>query len=591
MKSSWPLPSRVPAWVGILALGVCGCGRQDPPPAAETRVRASVATPAATPTADSDSAPWFVEISHEVGVDFKHQDGRSGQRYYVETAASGGGWLDFDGDGDLDLYLVNGAATPGSDLEAATGHPPRNALFENRGGHFVDVTDATGVGDTGYGMGLCAADYDGDGRLDFFVTNYGVDRLFHGIADAAGNARFEEVAEAAGVAGRRWGTNCTFSDLDLDGDLDLYVANYVDFRFSDNPRCGDVTRDVWSYCRPAVFNGQHDDLYINQGDGTFRHEAQERGIDQGADDRGFGVIASDLTGDGAPELLVANDGTLNRFYVNDGHGFFSDRALASGLASNQNGHAESGMGLALADADCDGLTDLLVTNYSFETNTFYQQLEGLFFEDRTAQSGLGPPSFLKVGWGVAFFDFDNDGDLDLAVANGHVMDTIDLFENGIGYPQANSLYVNDGNGYFRDVSGEAGAAFGSLEVSRGLAVGDWNDDGRLDLLVTNTNESVDLLENRFASAHHWIGIRLLGDAANPAAIGARARLECGGAGVGMREVRSGGSYLAQSDLRLHFGLGECAGPLVLEIRWPDGKPQTERFERAGAYFDVRYQPQ
>ena len=561
----------------LLGVGLCHCGPASPPPESATEAD----------RASTEAEPWFVEISSDVGIDFVHRDGRSGQRFYVETAASGGGWVDFDGDGDLDIYLVNGAATPGSDGEVTT-HPPRNALFENRGDHFVDVTDAAGVGDTGYGMGICAGDYDADGRLDLFVTNYGADRLFRGVMKPGVGIGFEEVSEAAGVAGEKWGTNCVFADIDQDGDLDLYVANYVDFRYADNPRCGDVTRDVWSYCRPAVFEGQPDDLYINQGDGTFRQEAGRRGIDQGTEDRGFGVIASDLTGDGAPELLVANDGTMNRFYVNDGRGVFTDRALASGLASNQSGQAESGMGLALGDADGDGRADLLVTNYSFETNTLYRQLDGLYFEDYTAQSGLGKPSFLKVGWGVAFFDFDNDADLDVAVANGHVMDTIDQFETGIGYPQASSLYINDGGGRFRDATDEAGPAFAALEVSRALAVGDWNGDGRLDLLVTNTNGSVDLLENRLATSNHWVGIRLLGSASNPLAIGARAVLSCGGATVGEREVRSGGSYLAQSDLRLHFGLGDCTGPLALDVRWPSGEVQQTRIDEIDAYLDVRH---
>ncbi len=542
--------------------------------------------PATTMGESADGSAWFRDVSQELGVDFRHQDGRSGQRYYVETVASGGGWLDYDGDGDLDLYLVNGAATPGSTLPDT----PRNALYENREGRFVDVAVAAGVDDPGYGMGLCVGDYDADGRLDLFVTNYGADRLFHNLGEVDGRVQLEEVAQGAGVASQRWGTGCAFADLDLDGDLDLYVANYVDFTYDNNPRCGDVTRDVWSYCRPAVFEGQRDHLYIQQGDGTFVDEAALRGIAQGSEDRGFGVLASDMNGDGAPDLLVANDGTLNRFYVNDGKGFFTDRALVSGLSSNRSGHAESGMGLALGDVDNDGLQDLLVTNYSFETNTLYSNRGDLFFEDRTEEVALGAPSYLPVGWGVAFFDFDNDGDLDVAVANGHVMDTIDAFEQGIGYAQPNLLFANDGSGRFRDVSAEAGTAFSVAKVSRALAVGDWNDDGRLDLLVTHTNDTVDLLENRFESPHHWIGLRLAGAGNDPLALGARVTLKCAGERVGIREVLSGGSLLAQHDLRLHFGLGGCSGPVTADLRWPDGSRQTESFERTDAYFEIAYAP-
>jgi hypothetical protein len=340
----------------------------------------------------------------------------------------------------------------------------------------------------------------------------------------------------------------------------------------------------------VVFAGQRDHLYINQGDGSFRDEASLRGIDQGKDDRGFGVISSDMNGDGAPDLLVANDGTLNRFYVNDGQGFFTDQALASGLSSNRSGHAESGMGLALADIDGDGLQDVLVTNYAFETNTLYQNRGDLFFEDRTVESGLGPPSYLRVSWGVAFFDFDNDGDLDLAIANGHVMDTIDLFEDGVGYPQPNLLFLNDGEGHFRDVTKEAGAAFAIAKVSRALAVADWNDDGRLDLLVTNTNDGVSLLENNIETSHHWVGFSLRGAAANPSALGARVTLSCAGTRLGSREVLSGGSLLAQHDLRLHFGLGTCTAPLLTEILWPDGREQKEPIEGIDTYHPLAYAP-
>ncbi len=552
----------------VLLLGsLVGCGPQS-----------EVAEEAA-----EDVAGWFERVGIERGVDFQHHDGRSGQRFYVETAASGGGFLDYDDDGDLDLYLINGALTPGSE----PGPEPRNALYENDGqGRFRDVTEAAGVGDPGYGMGMCAGDYDGDGLLDFLVTNYGPDRLFRNHGD-----RFEEVSERAGVAGERWGANCAFADLDLDGDLDLYVANYVDFRFEDNPRCGDPTRDMWSYCRPLVFDGQADYLYINQGDGTFREEGRERGIAQGTEDRGFGVLTSDLDGDGAAEILVANDGTLNRLYVNDGRGFFTDQALVSGLAADRNGAAGSGMGQDLGDADGDGRLDLLVTNYSFETNTLYlRRGSGLYFEDRTAEAGLNAVTHLPVGWGVRFFDFDNDSDLDLAIANGHVMDNIDLFEDSIGYPQPNLLLENDGTGRFRDVSADAGNAFTNATVSRALAAGDFDDDGRVDLLVTHTNAGPDLLHNVLETRHHWLGLRLRGPEANRFAIGARVILSCGGEPLGSREVRSGGSYLAQSDLRVHFGLGNCGGPATAEIRWPDGIVQTVDFEEVDRYRDVDYEP-
>ncbi len=564
-------------WIAVLLAG-CGDDREVPEEAATS-----------TPESAAETAGWFAGVTQERGIDFVHQDGRTGELYYVETAASGGGFLDYDDDGDLDLYLINGAATPfpaaGPPLSADA---PRNALYENDGqGRFSDVTGKAGVGDTGYGMGMCVGDYDGDGILDFLVTNFGPDRLCRGTGDGS----FEEVGENAGVAGRRWGTNCAFADVDRDGDLDLYVANYVDFRFDENPRCGDSVRGIWSYCRPAVFDGQADYLYINQGDGTFREAGRERGIVQGTDEKSFGVLVSDLNDDGAPEILVANDGTLNRLYLNDGSGFFTDEALISGVAADRDGAAGSGMGLDLGDADGDGRLDLLVTNYSFETNTLYlRRGEGLYFEDSTAEAGLEIPTHLPVGWGTSFLDADNDGDLDLAVANGHVMDNIELFEDRIGYPQPNLLLENDGGGSFRDVSATAGSGFTVAKVSRALAIGDFDDDGRLDLLVTNTNEAPDLLRNAFETSHHWLGLRLRGPAGNRLAIGGRVRLACNSEPAGVREVRSGGSFLAQSDLRLHFGLGACSGPITAEIRWPDGARQSATTDGVDRYWQIDYGP-
>ncbi len=592
-------------WLLALLVGAQGCG----PDGAPDRGRPDHRRP--EPAAE---AGWFQQVAQERGIDFQHRDGRTGQLYYVETAASGGGFLDVDDDGDLDLYLINGAATPLSATDtpgAGDAAAPRNALYANDGrGRFSDVTAAAGVGDAGYGMGMCAGDYDADGRLDFLVTNYGPDRLFRNLGSGAnrqaatgraadgraadgrastGIVRFEETAASAGVAGTRWGTNCAFADLDRDGDLDLYVANYVDFRFDRNPRCGDPVRGVWNYCRPAVFDGQADYLYVNHGDGTFSEQGRERGIVQGADEKSFGVVISDLNADGAPEILVANDGTLNRLYVNDGSGFFTDQALASGVAANRDGAAGSGMGLDLGDADGDGRLDLLVTNYSFETDTLYlRRGQGLYFEDATAEAGLDTPSYLPVGWGAKFLDADNDGDLDLAVAHGHVMDNIEQFEERIGYRQPNLLLAGDGDGRFRDVSAEAGSAFTNPRVSRALATGDFDDDGRLDLLVTNTNDPPDLLRNVLETPHHWLGLRLRGPAANRFAIGARVRLACGGEPIGIREVRSGGSFLAQSDLRPHFGLGACSGPVEALIRWPDGTVQTAAADAVDRYWDVDY---
>ncbi len=520
-----------------------------------------------------------------------------------EIMGGGAALFDMDGDGDLDLYLVNGAATPGSDLPET----PRNALYENRGGSFVDIGATAGVDDTAYGMGLCVGDVDGDGRLDLFVTNYGPDRLYRNLGPGPeGSVHFEEIGARAGVDGGAWGTNCAFADLDLDGDLDLYVANYVNFRYEANPRCGDPARGISSYCRPEVFDGQPDYLYINQlvdpkgesGPLHFREEGATRGIARGAEENGFGVVISDLDGDRAPDILVANDGTPNRFYRNDGRGYFQDLSLASGFAFDREGASESSMGLEVADLDLDGRPEALVTNYAFETNTLYSMEEAFFLTEVGPASGLARPSYLSVGWGVGFFDQDNDGDLDMAVANGHVMDNIHLFEERLEYPQANFLFENQGliqgqgllrrqgEPLFRRVGAEGGEVWSTRKVSRALAVGDWDNDGRLDLLITNTNAGVDLLHNLRRTDHHWVGLTLRGTYPNRSAIGARVELYRGNSLFGSREVRSGGSLLAQHDLRVHFGLGGGEGDWRLRILWPGGQESWHGVDALDTYRTI-----
>ena len=527
------------------------------------------------------AAPLFVDVAERAGIRFQHRDGRSGKRYYVETAASGGGWIDFDDDGDLDLYLVNGALTPGSpDMPA-----PKNTLYENRDGTFIDVSEHAGVDDTGYGMGLCTGDFDADGNLDLFVTNFGPDRLFRNRGDGT----FEEVADRAGVAGDSWGTACAFGDIDGDGDLDLFVANYVAFAYQHNRLCSSAASRILSYCRPDAFKGQPDYLYINQGDGTFREEGRQRGLAQGRDEKGFGAVLSDLDEDGDLDILVANDGTMNRFYLNDGKGRFEDISLLSGFGFNGDGEAESGMGIGVGDLNGDNLNDIFVTNYAGETNTLHLNQGGGFLEDYTRAAGLVSVSRVAVGWGIGLFDMDNDRDLDIAVANGHVMDNIAQIQQDRSYPQPNHLLENSGSARFSDRSARAGPGFTTPAVSRGLAVGDVNNDGRLDLLITNTNGRINLLENRIETNHRWLGLILRGPPENPFAIGARVRLHAGTV-IGPREVRSGGSFLSQSDLRLHFGLGTYTGAIRAEIIWPDGARQQVAISETNRYLKVVYAP-
>lgn len=535
-------------------------------------------------------APWvladdaFVDLRAELGIDFLHQDGRSGRYFFPETVGSGGGWIDVDGDGDLDLYLVNGAATPGSKLAAA----PRNALYENRDGKFIDIAAAAGVDDTGYGVGFCAGDYDGDQQLDFMVTNVGADRLYRHLGKGAeGTVRFEDRAAAAGVAGDRWSASCAFADVDRDGDLDLYVTHYVDYSYSKPVECRDRARDILSYCHPDHFDGVSDALYINQGDGTFRQEGRRRGIAQGRSERGLGVVASDLDDDGDLDLYVTNDGTANRLYQNAGDGTFVDLSLLSGAALDANGAQQAGMGIAAGDINGDGLVDLAVTNFSLEPNNLFVNLGDGLFEDRSRGSGVSESSFKDLGWGIAFVDYDGDGDLDLATANGHIMDNIEKFVPDQTYAQGNRLLQNDGRGGFRDISSTLGAAWQVKEVSRGLAVGDYDNDGRPDLLITHSNAPVDVLHNRTPRVGRWLGLRLEGPPNNRFAIGARVQVTADGRRQ-VREVLSGGGVLTQGDLRPLFGLGRGVDQVTVDIRWPDGHRQRLTTDQLDRYWTIAY---
>lgn len=535
--------------------------------------------------AQSAGQEAFVNVAASVGIDFQHRDGRSGRHHFIETFGGGGGWLDFDGDGDLDLYLVNGAATPGSKLAS----PPANALYENRDGRFVDVAVEAGVADRAYGMGFCAGDYDGDGRPDLLVTNFGANRLYQNLGKIDGRVRFEDRAAEAGVAERAWSASCAFGDVDADGDLDLYVTHYVDFSLDEGPICEDRARGIRFQCHPSHFRGVTDALWINQGDGTFRSEGRRRGLASGASERGLGVVMSDLDADGDLDIYVTNDGSANRLYQNRGDGIFEDLSLLSGTALGASGALQAGMGIATGDADGDGLFDLAVTNFSLEPNNLYiNRGEGLF-EERARVSGIAEASFRDLGWGIAFLDYDLDGDLDLATANGHVMDNVASFVPDVSYAQPNRLLANDGHGRFTDVSSRAGAAWRAAKPSRGMAVGDFDDDGRPDLLVTNQNGTVDLLANRTTNEHAWLGIVLEGPEGNALAIGARVVVVAGDRRQA-REVRSGGGVLTQADMRLLFGLGAHVGTVTVTVHWPNGRRQEASTDDLGRYWTIPYRP-
>lgn len=507
----------------------------------------------------------FVDTAAEAGLVLRNSSGGGAEKWTIlESTGAGACFLDHDGDGDLDLYLVNGA-TLGRD------NPASDALFENDGrGHFTDVTVRAGLGDDRWGGGCAVGDYDNDGDPDLYVTNFGPDVLYRN----QGGGIFRDVTGAAGLGDPRWGLGAVFVDFDRDGDLDLYVANYLRFDPTDPKvlaaRCRWKGGEVM--CGPRGFEGEADVLYRNDGDGTFTDVSSAAGVGRDAL-YGMGAVAGDLEGDGDPDLFVANDSQENLLWVNDGTGRFADQALPAGVALSGDGRAQAGMGADLGDYDGDGDEDLFVTNFSDDYHTLYRNEGDLLFTDVSAAAGLDPVTRPSLGWGGGFFDFDNDGDLDLFVASGHVYPGVERFDPATSYRQRNLLLENDGRGRFAEVSKISGPGFAVPATGRGAAFGDWDDDGDLDVVVVNADEAPTLLRNDGGNARPWIKLRLIGRRSNRDGIGARLRLTAGGR-TQFREVRQTGGYCSSHDPRVHFGLGAAPAVERLEVRWPSGREQV-----------------
>ncbi len=501
----------------------------------------------------------FHEVAAAAGVSFRHTNGASPDKHLIETMGSGGLFLDFDGDGWLDIFLVDG----GSVVDPAVAARARHRLYRNLGdGTFVDVTEASGIAHRGYGMGACAADYDNDGRIDLYITGLGANALYRNN----GNGTWTDTTSAAGLGTTRLTTSCAFVDVDHDGFVDLYVVGYVDVQSNPQP-C--VTGRVRVYCRPDVYAGVPDILYRNNGDGTFTDISQRAGIHR-ADGKGLGVVAGDYDDDGLVDVFVANDLTPNLLYRNEGGGTFRETALLAGVAVASDARVRAGMGTDFGDYTGDGRLDLVVTNFELEMHTLFKNLGKGLFGDATFESGIGPATNPYLGFGAVFLDVDNDGDLDLAIANGHVLDNASLFRASSTHAQRNLLLVNDGAGRLREAGMSAGPAFAIERVSRALVAGDIDNDGDLDLLVTNNGQAVQLLRNDGARGQHAILVNLIGRESNRNGIGARIRATAGGR-TQVREVKAGSSYLGQNDLRVHIGLGANTRVDQLEIRWPSGR--------------------
>ena len=507
--------------------------------------------------------PIFVDVTESAGITFLHTDGRSGVRLFNEFLGSGGGFFDYDGDGNLDIYLVNGAVQTG-DRQDQT---PHNVLYRNNGDTtFTDVTDTAGVGSRAYGTGAAVGDYDNDGDIDLYVTNFGEDQLYRNNGDGT----FTDVTTHAHVGNANWGTSCAFADVDNDGHLDLYVANYAAYTPENDIRCEE--REVHVYCGPHAYPAVHDTFYKNNGDGTFTDVSVPFRSSDLIPQHGLGVMFGDYDADGDTDLYVANDQDPNFLFQNNGSdnffSNFSEVALISGVCYNDMGKEEAGMGTDFGDYDNDGWLDLTVSNYQTETNTVYHNHDGTFFTDNTITSGIAEVTHGYLGWGIKFFDYDNDGHQDIFVANGHLMDNITLLEKHVTYPQRNLLFRNLGDGRFANVLSETDGL--ALEkVSRGAAIGDYDNDGDLDILVTNCNQRPDLLQNVVGNRNNWIQIQVVGEKSNRSGIGAKIKVVTG-AHVQYREVQSGGSYLSFHDLRAHFGVGKAEQIDLLEIRWLNG---------------------
>jgi enediyne biosynthesis protein E4 len=512
----------------------------------------------------------FRDITREAGITFEHHAAPE-KKYIVESMSGGVALFDYDNDGRLDIYLVDSLTVASAKDPSAA----RSALFHNLGGgRFEDVTDKAGVGHPGWGMGVCTADVDGDGWEDLYVTAIGGNHLYRNNHDGT----FSDITARAGLAGGGWSAGCGFADYDHDGRLDLFVSRYVKVDLDNLPEFGKGKtcefRGIAVQCGPRGLPGTSDLLFHNDGDGHFSEVSEKAGVSDPKAYFGLGVAWFDFNQDGWPDLYVANDSTPSFLYLNQKDGTFKEVAFPMGVAVSEDGGEQGGMGVAIGDYDNSGRFSIFKTNFAEEYNSLYHN-EGDHFTDVSFRSKTAASSIPFVGWGTSFFDYDNDGLLDLIAVNGHVYPQMDQASRGAsaGYRQRKLLYHNRGDGTFDEVGTQLGAALTEPRVSRGLAVGDLDNDGRLDVVINDLDGSPQVLHNELADAGHWLLVKLRGKGPNTDAIGAVVTVKAG-ARTQMRVVQSGTSYLSQEDMRRHFGLGAAAQADSVEVKWPDGTSST-----------------
>ncbi len=508
----------------------------------------------------------FTDVTQSAGITFQHFKGNNGTSTILEEAGPGVCAADYDGDGYVDFYIVNGR-----DLYHR-GVATRNALYHNEGdGTFTDVTEQAGVPGNAYGLGCVWGDYDNDGFPDLYVTQYGRNILYHNN----GNGTFSDVTERAGVAGTDFGTvfhtGATFFDYDRDGRLDLYTGGYCNFLPTSQRAC-EIGKGVLSSCRPTVYGGSADVLYHNNGDGTFTNVTRAAKVfNPGGINLAVG--AADYDNDGWPDLFVANDGMKAFLYHNNRDGTFTEVGMSSGMALTSDGNAMAAMCISLGDYDNDGFLDLFITDFQMVPDHLWRNDGRGYFDEVSSETGIAEPTKQVLSFGGGFFDYDNDGGLDLFIANGSVYPEIELISSEIKYKQLNMLFHNDRDRTFSEVTRRSGPGFSKAYAGRGVAFADFSNDGNLDVLVANNGDPPLLLHNGGAAGNHFVSFKLVGTRSNRDALGARVKLTAGGVSQ-IREVMAGGSYLSQSDLRAHFGLGLSLEAARVEVRWPSGARQV-----------------